>query len=354
MAVACVFNLGYLPLIIIVAFFLAVSLCLMSHFWYSMWRTPNTSESLRYYYLAIIVSNSFLCFHIIVNLAQAISFGTCDYEMYLFCAHFFAPSYYYGITLLLWIFIKRLKHVVDGTLFELSKCVYVYFQIIVVALICISPAIAAWIYIPDLTIGGHISLLVGATCITTYFVNSIFAMRLFINKLGQIIGLMAHGDITQRQKKQRLQSTQKIVRRQTLLITIALSSTMCIIVINIVWFHVFFWDRLEYNYIAVWQCIDCIIGIICINVQFKHGEQFYKNCRLDKLETKIDKWILCFNKKITLNENMTKSINDTQNKRDVRSDSGVVQPVNKHGDVAQHNLDVDVGSDAIELNSTKI
>ena len=327
MIVLCALRPSYLVLTIILAFFLVVSMCLITHFWYSMWRTQNTSELLRFYRIAIIVSNCLFCFYIIVSLAQAVILGTCDWDTYVFWSHFSSPSYFYGVTLLLWIFIKRLKHVVHESIFELSKCVYIYFQIIVVTIFCMVPGVpTAWIYIPDSKLGGEIALTLGLTCFGLYFINSIFAMGLFINKFGQIIGLMASGDVTDTHQKKLLQSAQRIVRRQTLLITIALSSTMCVTVVNIIWFYLFYWNLAKYDYITIWQCIDSVIGIICINVQFEHGGKFYSMCRLDKLETKIDEWILCFNKQITLNSNMTKSINDSidhtvQYKSDLRAAS---------------------------------
>ena len=108
----CALHPSYLALTIITSFFLALSLCLMGHFWYSMWRTNNTSKQTklpRFYHIAIVVSNCLFCFHIIVNLAQSIILGTCDWDNYVFWGHFYGPSYFYGIILLLWIFVKRLK-----------------------------------------------------------------------------------------------------------------------------------------------------------------------------------------------------------------------------------------------------
>ena len=312
----CEMSTTYLLLTIVLAIMLFFGVVLVFYFLFSMYRSKADSQSKvkTIYYVFVGCNNILFLFSMTTSLIQTIAWGVCDLKTELFWGLFWTPSYLYANTLLLLIFIMRLKHAVQGSAFHLSQKVVIYYYCIIFILFCLIPLPAtAWVY-NFFGVGQMLSFLFFLICILMFFFNSGFAVYLFIRKFAEVMQAAdANSDdkhaAKQTQETQQRKFFKSVVRRQTMIVSIALTSTMLIgCIISTVWFIIFSADLEIISYIRVLQGIDCIIGIICINIQFEHGKKFFNFCGCNVLEAKMDRWLLLCNKSIKVNINMNSAV----------------------------------------------
>ena len=308
----------FVVLTIVLAVLLLLGAVLGSYFVFSMYRSKANSEFKvkPIYHVLVSCNNILFLLSMTTNLIHSIAKGLCDEKTDLFWSHFWIPSYLYANTLLLLIFIIRLKGAVAGSVFHLSQKVVIYYYCIVCILFCLIPFTSiAWIY-NLFGFGQMLGFNVYLVCILIFFFNGGFAVYLFIRKFADIMqATKANSDdkhATKQSKqtqKHKLEMLNSVVRKQTMLVGIALMSTMLIgCIVNLVWFYIFYADLGILSYFRLCQDIDCIIGIICINIQFEHGNKVYKFCRCNLLEAKMDAWLMLCNKSIKLNINMNNAV----------------------------------------------
>lgn len=197
--------------------------------------------------------------------------------------------YLLSLILLYTIFVYKIMDGLQGSLFQVSKKVEISFKFVIAIL---SFLLLSYVIIHSLNISPWLANMIWLLLMILYLFSCLYGGFIFVNKFTQMLVLY-------RRNESEYKGLITMMTRQTLLLTIALSSTLLVMLFTLIWSMIMYYNN-YYLAITVVYVFEALINLICINLQFPHGREMYKLLCLKYIDCEVQfrLFVACLTKMI--------------------------------------------------------
>ena len=300
----------------------AIAVCGVILFVYCSLKLWQTKVLKIKYKLLVTVCNVSLTFSMCMCLIFSFMWLTQDCEQiqesiwweWKFASMMLQTPYLFGYNLIYIIFYQRLKDGLKDSIFELSKKSRLFFILsstIMIILVMNDILFRLMIHHPhwfDLNVDTsddntqffseeqyfimdhllypNLFLFLGISTI-----NSNIAICIFVSRFKLILSCARRSSISNHNQQVRYEKYLQVLSRTSLLVSIALMSSIISVLLSTVWNVFFFQNVYTYEYINVIIGGDAIINMFCVNLQYQHGYKIYKFLMCEKWELQLQKCV---------------------------------------------------------------